>query len=73
MQSTRLRTEKEKMLAGELYNAADPLLTQERLHAHALAHQLNMTPRDDQVACRRILSELLPNAAPVIYVEPPVL
>jgi len=66
-----LKTEKEKMLAGELYAAWDPLLTQERSRAHALAHQLNMNGWGDPSAYRRILAELLPNAAASIYVEPP--
>jgi len=66
-----LRSEKEKMLAGELYAAWDPLLTQERLRAHTLAHQLNITGGGDPSAYRRILSELLPNAAVDIYIEPP--
>jgi maltose O-acetyltransferase len=71
VQSNPLRTEKEKMLAGELYIAADPLLVQERLHARALAHQLNVAHYGDWSTYRRILSELLPNAAADVYVEPP--
>lgn len=59
------------MLAGELYDAADPHLVQERLHARVLAHQLNVTHYGDKSAYRRILSGLLPNAAPDVYVEPP--
>ena len=67
----KLKTEKEKMLSGELYNAADPLLVRERLNARALTHQLNVTHYGDKSAYRRILSELMPNAAPDTYVEPP--
>ena len=38
----RLKTEKEKMLAGDPHNAADPLLMQERLRARALIHHLDV-------------------------------
>ena len=37
-------SEKQKMLAGELYLANDPTLTAERLHAAALLHKYNSTP-----------------------------
>lgn len=36
-----MRTEKEKMLAEEPYNAADPQLVAERLRARELCQQLN--------------------------------
>jgi len=38
------RTEKEKMLAGELYNATDPVLVADRLHSASLIHKYNSTP-----------------------------
>lgn len=43
-------TEKEKMLAGELYVAADPELTAERKRARQLLHRLNVTDYGDEVA-----------------------
>ncbi|NUQ86455.1 MAG: sugar O-acetyltransferase [Anaerolineales bacterium] len=64
-------TEKEKMLAGELYDATDPLLVQERLRARALTHQLNVTRYGDPSAYREILSALLPNASADLAIEPP--
>jgi maltose O-acetyltransferase len=36
-----MRTEKEKMLAGERYHASDPVLLAERLRAQALCRQFN--------------------------------
>ena len=66
-----MKTEKEKMLTGELYDAADPLLVRERLNALALTNQLNVIHYGDKSKYRRILSKLLPNAAPSTYIEPP--
>lgn len=44
-----LRTEKEKMAAGELYNSEDQQLLLERKHARQLIRQYNETPEDDAV------------------------
>jgi maltose O-acetyltransferase len=67
----KLKSEKEKMLAGELYDASDPLLAQERRRVRTLLHQLNAADYGDSLAHRRILSALLPNAAPDISIQPP--
>ncbi len=66
-----MTTEKEKMLAGELYVAHDPQLTAERKRARRLAHRLNVTDYGDPDAAREILAALLPNADPTIWLEPP--
>jgi maltose O-acetyltransferase len=66
-----MRTEKEKMLAGELYSASDPLLSEERLKARSLTHRLNVTQYGDPEAYRQILAALLPNAAADLSIEPP--
>ncbi len=68
---TAMKSEKEKMLAGELYNAADPVLAQEQKKARALAHRLNCTEYGNQASYREIIDALLPNAAPDITIEPP--
>jgi maltose O-acetyltransferase len=39
-------TEKQKMLAGDLYDAGAPALTAERLHMAALLHKYNSTPHN---------------------------
>lgn len=59
------------MLAGELYDASDPLLTQERQRARLLIHQLNVTHYGDPSAYAQIRAKLLPNAAADLWVEPP--
>jgi maltose O-acetyltransferase len=66
-----MKSEKEKMLAGELYNAGDPLLTEERLRARALTHRLNVTDYGDKAAYAEIIAALLPNAPANIWLEPP--
>ena len=67
-----MRTEKEKMLAGELYVAADPELVAERIRARQLALRLNAADPADDATYRAILSELMPNADPTAYFQPPV-
>lgn len=67
-----MRTEKEKMLAGELYVAADPELVAERIRARQLALRLNATDPADHTAYRAVLAELMPNVDPTAYIQPPV-
>lgn len=65
------RTEKEKMLAGELYDARDTQLSAERRRARLLLKAFNDT-RDDQPEERaRLLKELIPAAGVELWVEPP--
>ncbi len=66
-----MRTEKEKMLAGDLYDASDPVLVEERRRARTLMHRLNVTEYGQVEACRQIMAALLPNAAADITIEPP--
>lgn len=53
-----MRTEKEKMLAGELYNAGDPQLTEERRRARRLTREYNSTTEDEWGRRKEILAEL---------------
>lgn len=59
------------MLAGELYNALDPQLSEERLKARLLIKALNDTREDEPEERSRILKELLPNAAEGLWLQPP--
>jgi maltose O-acetyltransferase len=52
-------TEKEKMRAGELYNAADPELVADRLHAQHLLYQFNGSRPDAAEARLELLLELI--------------
>lgn len=64
-----MKSEKEKMLSGELYNASDKNLTEERIKARELLHELNNF--DNHLVYKDILKALLPNAASDIHIEPP--
>lgn len=66
-----MKTEKEKMLQGELYNPLDQQLSNERLKARLLIKQLNDTREDEVEKRNRILKELLPNAAEGLWLQPP--
>ncbi|MFX1572361.1 MAG: sugar O-acetyltransferase [Promethearchaeota archaeon] len=64
-------SEKEKMLAGQLYNAGDPQLTNERNHAHILCQQYNQLNFLDYSGRKRILTELFASFEEPLTIEPP--
>lgn len=66
-----MKTEKEKMLAGENYFANDKALVLERTKAKQLLHKLNVTEYLMGKNARSILRELLPNTHKQLYIEPP--
>ncbi|MBQ7003773.1 MAG: sugar O-acetyltransferase [Oscillospiraceae bacterium] len=51
--------EKEKMLAGKLYDPSDKQLTEERVRAHRLSRRYNQLDETDEAACAALLQELL--------------
>jgi len=65
------RTEREKMLAGELYRASDPELVRGHARARRLMHALNRTSPDELDRRTEILSDLLGEVGTNVYVEPP--
>ena len=67
---SQARTEKEKMIAGELYNAQDPVLVSDRLHSAALIHKYNFTPHRPATHFIQ-LEELLSSIGPRTVVRPP--
>jgi len=66
-----MASEEEKMLAGELYAAFDPVLLAARTRAKRLLHRLNVTEYLLTDAARAVLAELLPHAGENLYIEPP--
>ena len=66
-----MKSEKQKMLSGELYNALDKELSEERLHARLLLKQLNDTREDEEKERECILSKLIPGAGEGLWVQPP--
>ena len=66
-----MKTEKEKMLSGKLYNALDPQLAAERKQARKLFKALNDSSEDQVEERNRIVKELIPNSGKDLWVEPP--
>lgn len=66
-----MRTEREKMLAGELYDALDPELITARERARDLCQALNATRESEHVERRRILEELFGAGGDSVWMQPP--
>ena len=65
------RSEREKMLAGELYDPLDPELVTARNRARDLCQDLNATREAQQVERRRILQSLLGAGGNDVWMQPP--
>lgn len=65
-----MKTEKEKMLAGELYRADDPELTAERILSRQLVYDFNHSRTDELEKRTAILKKLL-RARGNVFIEPP--
>jgi maltose O-acetyltransferase len=66
-----MHTEKEKMLAGELYNAGDPQLVMERRRARNLLKEFNDSLDEETEKRRILLTELFGAMGAFIAIEPP--
>src|SRR5436309_1536760 len=66
-----MRSEKEKMLAWELYDPLDPELVRARDRARDLCQDLNATRERDHEARRRILTELFGTGGESVWMQPP--
>lgn len=64
-------TEREKMLAGELYDPFDPELAAARERARNLCQRLNATREDQQEERRCILTELFGLGGETVWMQPP--
>jgi maltose O-acetyltransferase len=64
-------TEREKMLAGELYDPMDPELVRDRDRARDLCQDLNATREADRDARRRLLTELFGKGGDSVWMQPP--
>lgn len=65
-----MKTEKEKMLTGALYNALDPELSGERQKARLLLNELNdfSMPTGERIP---VVSQLIPRAGKNVCIQPP--
>jgi len=66
-----MRTERDKMLAGELYDPMDPELVAARVRARDLCQALNGTRESEQEERRRILTELFGSGGRQVWMQPP--
>ncbi|MDR7130773.1 maltose O-acetyltransferase [Algoriphagus sp. 4150] len=64
-------TEKEKMLAGELYQAGDPELAAERLETRKLLKTINDSDPEDPEYRISLFKKLFGKAGENLWVEPP--
>jgi maltose O-acetyltransferase len=64
-------SEKDRMLAGQLYDPLDPELVRARERARNLCQDLNATREADQETRRRILTALLGAGGESVWMQPP--
>lgn len=66
-----MRSQKEKMLAGDLYIASDPELAKESHQAKNITRIYNQTTEEDNDIREDLLKKLFGKAGKAIYFEPP--
>jgi maltose O-acetyltransferase len=66
-----MRSEREKMLAGELYDPFDPELVSGRGRARDLCQALNATRESDVEQRRQILRDLFGAGGDTVWMQPP--
>ena len=64
-------SEREKMLAGELYDPLDPELVRLRERARDLCFDLNASRERDQELRRRVLTDLFGRGGESVWLQPP--
>jgi maltose O-acetyltransferase len=64
-------TQRERMLAGELYLASDPELVAARVQARELSGRYNATPAAAADERRALLGELIGELGAEVWIEPP--
>jgi maltose O-acetyltransferase len=66
-----MATERERMLAGEMYDALDPELVAARARARDLCRQLNASSEAETETRRRLLVDLLGSGGESAWIQPP--
>ena len=64
-------TEREKMLAGELYDALDPGLVADRIRARELCQGLNAASEADEALRRDLCRQLFGQGGDTVWMQPP--
>ena len=65
-----MKTEKEKMIAGEMYNPADAMLVNERTEARRLVRLYNETTETENEKRVKLLKTLLGSTGKNVFMEP---
>lgn len=65
-------TEKERMLAGEMYLAQDPELVAERMRARRLVHTYNQTLPEETKRREELVQQLLGETVDIPVIEPSI-
>lgn len=65
-----MKTEKQKMLYGELYEPWDPQLTEERKRARYLTRMLNLTTEEEGEKRVATIKQLFGSTGETVYLEP---
>lgn len=65
-------TEKEKMLAGKIYDSSDKTLIDLRVKAHRLSKEYSDTLESDEAKRDEIIHELIPNLGEGSYLQGPI-
>ncbi|WP_371068488.1 sugar O-acetyltransferase [Sediminibacillus sp. JSM 1682029] len=65
-----MKTEREKMIGSELYDASDPQLVADRLNARRLTRLYNQTTETDDEKRMNLLKELFGSTGDSFFVEP---
>jgi len=66
-----MKSEKQKMICGELYNAMDEELLKDRLQARFLLKKYNDSFPDQASTRQQILHDLIPEQGSKLYIESP--
>lgn len=66
-----MRSEREKMLAGELYDALDPNLVAARNRARDLCQALNASREGDEEVRRYLCTQLFGKGGETVWMQPP--
>lgn len=66
-----MQSERDKMLGGELYNAQDPELVEQRRRARDLCQSLSNTGEAERDRRRQLLTELFGRGGDTVSLQPP--
>lgn len=66
-----MSTERQKMLAGDMYDPFDPELVTARARARDLCQQLNATRESEEAERRRLLRDLFGKGGDTVWMQPP--